>query len=54
MYKYIIFSELCPPEHNPRRQNANAVGWELGLGDKRRGLGIRYGVGRSFGEGDSV
>lgn len=32
MYKYIIFSELCPAEHNLRRQKHYVVGRELGLG----------------------
>lgn len=33
MYKYIIFSELCPAEHNLRTQNATLLRfrcWDLG------------------------
>ena len=43
MYKYIIFSELCPNVHNPRSE------W-IGLGPER---GEAYGEGVGYlGEGD--
>ena len=43
MYKYIIFSELCPTKHNPRTQNATLLGfryWDLGV-SKRIGSGAK-------------
>jgi len=39
MYKYIIFSELCPTEHNPRSENATLRG--MGPGDKGAGYSVR-------------
>ena len=44
MYKYIIFSELCPTEHNPRTQNATL----LGLGTGTWGVIKRDELGRSL------
>ena len=41
MYKYIIFSELCPGEHNPRSKG----NWEWGVSK-------RIGQGRSLRRGD--
>ena len=39
MYKYIIFSELCPG-HNPRKR-MSGLGWGIGIGGK--GIGQRKG-----------
>ena len=54
MYKYIIFSELCPAEHNPKKPKlivGSGVGSRGKGKDWEQSVSRRIGLGEAYGEG---